>query len=192
MGLHCAVKDSAHHFTEASFEWSLKPYIIWMKILPGIPLNCKRNKSTSFWFFLIYSSVLLLAHLANNCRHFSGYIHAAYSLMPLTNGTDDDRPQLFQVKNFANATSTRKLSMTIEMVNRVVYSFAVHLCFFVLFVTKLPRLWDTLLQVQRQVKLPVHSYRHFRKIVYLGIVLFLLVYYFRDFIFKNNLIGYIY
>ncbi len=184
----------------SSLEWSLKPIVIWLKILTGIKFDLTGKESTTSSISLtIYGVVVLLLNATLSAFFIGGYMkertvkagYPAYSPMAPSSTNDtsfnnDVTPStaappfendIFSYVFSAYADSTFDINlMTIILVHlqEFAYICGIHLCFFVS-QNRLKGLWSTLLTIEKEFKIPFESYSRIRKTVWLGFFILFLV-----------------
>ena len=183
----------------SGFEWSLKPIVIWLKLLTGIKFDLTGKESTTSSISLtIYGVVVLLLNATLSAFFIGGYMkertvkagYPAYSpMVPSTNDTSFNNVipstaapsfenDIFSYVFSAYADSTFDINlMTIILVHlqEFAYICGIHLCFFVS-QNRLKGLWSALLTIEKEFKISFESYSRIRKTVWLGFFILFLVY----------------
>ncbi len=192
-----SVKDSSSNNLshESSFEWSLKPYVIFMKIFLGIQADYPSTSSKKIgrFCFTFYACTLLLLNAIFNVFYVNQFYHyrilnvapstlsnqptpVQKSVIPNSQPSMQNQPEVVVNRN-VSYSKTDYISLGIDMVNQVSSLFGIHLCFFVISImtSRSKYLWDCFLQIQRQLQLTDALYRRIRKAVLRGFFFLILV-----------------
>ena len=142
------------------FNWSLKPFNIYFKILTGITLGQLKPSYGLFFrvFFFIYSSALVISNITVNAL----WVEELVSIMspPATNISSD----LGEDDNL--------LSQFIMYVDSNVYYLGIHVTLFATtFTSSWHNLWKTFKQVEDQLQLDDKFYLKCRWLVMIGLLL---------------------
>jgi len=183
----------------SGFEWSLKPIIIWLKLLTGIKFNLTGKESTMSSISLtIYGVTVLLLNAILSAFFVGGYMKqrtikaglpAYSSMMPSANDTsfNDNNIIPTEAPSYENDIFSYAYSvysditfdinlMTIVFVHvqEFIYISGINLCLFVS-QNRQKGLWNFLLTIEKEFKIPFEFLSHIRKTVWIGIILLLLV-----------------
>ena len=151
--------------SSASFESTFRPYIITLKCLAGIQLNRIGNVSIRL---AVYGTLLMLANLAVSSVYS---VEFTLSLLAAVRSMTSEE--------FRSYTTATLLSSLLDAINKVSFVLGVHFCFFVVSLTSnLKGLWSSLLKIDEQLNLPIITYKRIQRIVWIGVILFILVYFF--------------
>lgn len=182
---------------ESSFEWSLKPYVIFMKFFLGVQADYSStsgNKKLGRCAFIFYACILLLLNAIFNGFYFNQFYH--YRILNVVPTTPINQPTPGQQSVIPNSQQSIQInqpevvvnrnvsyskidyiSLGIDMVNQVSNLFGIHLCFLIVSImtSRSKHLWDCLLQIQLQLQLTDSCYRRIRKAVFWSFFLLILV-----------------
>lgn len=144
---------------EARFEWSLKPILLWMKLL-GIKLDT--STQTSYWVYLmilitscsvlLHNSLVNFVSLITNFSIFWGVKFSATSKVDLIYNS-----------------SARLVDLIFLVGIPVAFTFFTRMC------GHWKNLWENLVQIQEEMNLSLHFHQRCRKHCYLALFLLALV-----------------
>lgn len=192
-----SVKDSSSNILshESSFEWSLKPYVMFMKIFLGVQADYSSTsgKKIGRCCFTLYACILLLLNAIFNGFYVNQFYHyrilnvvpanprnqptpVQQSVIPNSQPSMQNQPEVVVSRN-VSYSKTDYISLGIDMVNQVSNLFGIHLCFFIISImtSRSKNIWDCLLKIQRQLQLTDSCYRRIRKAVFWGFFFLIVV-----------------
>lgn len=155
----------AASYDSNSFEWSLKPIILWMSI-SGIRLNSTKSRINRAVFLAIGCLVLLVNFLTNG--------FSLYYFLSLLTGDYASRPA-FGIAGNASGASLANMGMKHSFFVSLVLGD--HLIFFIVSLTTWKKLWALMIEIQERMKLPGSFYRRCRYVSLIGLIFLLLVAY---------------
>lgn len=149
------------------FQWCFKPYIFFLKLLSGIPVD---HPTSSYCLMAFYGFVLLLINAAINIEYIRENIVSNFVCYD-----ENNTPIPRHIET--NKTLSDFVSMGINVGNEVFLVFGTHFSFFlVTYVRSLSkRLWNCFLEIERQLKVSNKTYRRIRNTVLLSLFLLILV-----------------
>jgi len=153
--------------TNKNLEWCFKPIIYLLNLVTGIQLNRseKPEKKSQNGFFTVYST----------CFIAFKFYHAIYYSMELYAGMTGNH--VFESKH-NNNTSKNHITLTskmIQIIDHLTYIFGIDLIFYVISLSKLRFLWNTLHKIEQHMLLTSFTYQEIRKTVLVGLVILFLV-----------------
>lgn len=166
-------------FVVTSFEWSLKPCIIFLKLLTGINVTQDRKTVTLFSsLFTFYSIFMLVLNGALSATFVFVYIKQSihvyskgnyHSVLSISNDINKSNRWAHSTASDIKVVATAGVNFS-----EFIFIFGIHLCFFVS-QKKLKALWNSLLIIEKEFNISNETYRKLRKSVWIGLVIVPLV-----------------
>ena len=167
------VKDSSSPDGNG-FQWSFKPYIIWMAIFTGIRIdfNAGSTSATSRIGLALYGTFLLMAdvfHVYQNAFPFN-------RLIPIDNMTTADNS--IEKKMFISTMGSTigRLTLSTSYISSLVAFILIHFWIYAVSMTdRWTRLWTTWKRIVLTMQLPIDTYHQIKRRMWIVLVILSLV-----------------
>jgi len=168
---------------KSNFDWSFKPFLIFIKILTGVDLSITKAYNKKYWFLSIRASRAYLMFLLNLVVNVMWDIEMIMSIFPTqidNNETDSDyNGTALESSDLDDSSFTLREIM--EYITSNIYYLGIHFAFLLATFCNTRNspwacLWAQIYSIQKECELNVYDqYWKFRRIVIFGMTCILMV-----------------